>query len=101
MLHGDLTINNILLDEHLDPWFIDLERARLSAKAVGWQRAAEDFFRLSRHVEKLGPSAQRAALRLTVRYCTVRGWAHRSREFAAAVRARLRRKLKTEPGVIV
>lgn len=92
--HGDLTINNVLLDASLQPWFIDLERARARPRAVNWREAVEDFFRFARHVDTLGPAARFAALRLVRHYCAGRRWRGREREFATAVLARLHAKLK-------
>lgn len=92
--HGDLTINNVLLDEQLLPWFIDLERARSRARPVNWSEAVEDFFRFARHVPTLGFAGRFAALRLVKHYCVGRGWAGRERNFALSVEARVRQKVK-------
>ena len=91
--HGDLTINNLLLDKHTQPWFIDLERARVRSKPVNRRAAVEDFFRLARHVEALGEPARAAAWQLLTRYCTTRGWKGQARSLAADIAARLERKV--------
>lgn len=90
--HGDLTINNVLLDGERRPWFIDLERARSSRNPVNWRQAVEDFHRFARHVRGFRPAARLASLRLLKAYCAQRGWAGREREFARTIAGRLRRK---------
>ena len=72
-IHGDLTINNVLLDEQSRPWFIDLERGRRCPGPVSWRQAVEDFHRFARHVGKFGAAARFGALRLLKHYCAVRG----------------------------
>lgn len=91
--HGDLTINNVLLDAQRRPWFIDLERARVRAWPVGRGGAVGDFFRMARHVEELGPAARQAGLRLLRHYCIVRGWTGQARSLATAILERLERKV--------
>lgn len=95
-IHGDLTINNVLLDEHLQPWFIDLERGRRCWSPVSWRQAVEDFHRFARHVGKFRVPARLAALRLLRHYCQLRGWAGREREFAEALRRRLAHKIAAD-----
>jgi tRNA A-37 threonylcarbamoyl transferase component Bud32 len=95
-VHGDLTINNVLLDGAGKPWFIDLERMRQLRGAVGWRRAVEDFHRFARHFGKFSPAGQRAALRLLQHYCRARGWLRREREFIRALEMRMRHKLDEE-----
>jgi hypothetical protein len=90
--HGDLTINNILLDAQGLPWFIDLDRARRVIVPMGWLRAVEDFHRFARHVRGFRRAAWFSALRLLRHYCALRGWQGREREFAQAIARRLRRK---------
>jgi tRNA A-37 threonylcarbamoyl transferase component Bud32 len=97
-IHGDLTINNVLLDQHLQPWFIDLERGRRCWGPVSWRQAVEDFHRFARHVGKFGKPAQLAAFRLLKHYCQLRGWAGREREFAESLRRRLAHKIAAERG---
>ena len=92
-MHGDLTINNILLDEDAEPWLIDLERVKFRGRPVKWHEAVEDFYRFARHVERLGPAARRAGLQLAKYYCQIRSWRGREREFATAVLVRLTQKL--------
>lgn len=92
-VHGDLTINNVLLDATGKPWFIDLERMRALRGPVGWRLAVEDFHRFARHFGKFSPAGRRAALRLLQHYCRARGWLRREREFIRALERRLRRKL--------
>jgi hypothetical protein len=97
-IHGDLTINNVLLDEHLQPWFIDLERGRRCWGQVNWRQAVEDFHRFARHVGKFSVTARFGALRLLRYYCAARGWAGREREFAEALFQRLKHKLEADRG---
>jgi hypothetical protein len=97
LTHGDLTINNVLLDAQQLPWFIDLERARARPRPVNWREAVEDFFRFARHVPALGFPARFAALRLAKHYCAGRHWGGREREFVNHVQARLREKVKAVP----
>jgi tRNA A-37 threonylcarbamoyl transferase component Bud32 len=92
-VHGDLTINNVLLDGAGQPWFIDLERMRKLRGAVGWRWAVEDFHRLARHFGKFSDAGQRAALRLLQHYCRARGWLRREREFIRALEKRMRHKI--------
>jgi tRNA A-37 threonylcarbamoyl transferase component Bud32 len=92
-VHGDLTINNVLLDGAGQPWFIDLERMHKLRGAVGWRWAVEDFHRFARHFGKFSPAGQRAALRLLQHYCRARGWRRREREFIRALEKRMRHKL--------
>jgi len=93
-IHGDLTINNILLDETFQPWFIDLERGRFQNHPLSWRQAVEDFHRFARHFGKFSPGAQRSSLRLLQHYCALRGWRSRTREFAQALQDRLRHKIE-------
>jgi tRNA A-37 threonylcarbamoyl transferase component Bud32 len=93
-IHGDLTIGNILLDQRLHPWFVDLERMGSYGSPVEWRQATEDFFRLARHVKKLGPGATFGALRLIKRYCAQRGWAKRERQLSTDIFDLLRRKVR-------
>ena len=95
-VHGDLTINNVLLDGAGKPWFIDLERMRKLRGPVGWRRVVEDFHRFARHFDKFSPAGQRAALRLLQHYCRARGWLRREREFIRALEKRMRHKLDEE-----
>jgi len=95
-VHGDLTINNVLLDGAGKPWFIDLERMRKLRGPVGWRLAVEDFHRFARHFGTFSPTGRRAALRLLQHYCRARGWIRREREFIRALERRLRRKLDTD-----
>ena len=90
--HGDLTINNVLLDAQGRPWFIDLDRARRVIVPMGWLRAVEDFHRFARHVRGFRRAAWFSALRLLRHYCALRGWQGREREFARAIAGRLRGK---------
>ena len=95
-LHGDLTINNVLLDGEGRPWFIDLERARHVGRPVNWRQAVDDFHRFARHVGKFSPGAQMSALRLLKHYCVARGWSGREREFAGALYQRLKHKIAVD-----
>lgn len=92
-VHGDLTINNVLLDGAGKPWFIDLERVRKLRGPVGWRQAVEDFHRFARHFGTFSPAGKRAALRLLKQYCSARGWARREREFIHLLARRLKHKL--------
>jgi len=92
-IHGDLTINNVLLDDDGQPWFVDLERARRVRGAVNWRQAVEDFHRFARHVGKFRPAARLGALRLLKHYCAARGWVGRERAFAEAVFQRVKHKI--------
>jgi len=94
--HGDLTINNVLLDERLQPWLVDLERAKFLGRPVNWRATVDDFYRFARYINKLGPGGRFASLRLLTHYCRLRGWAGREREFAIAVMARLRERVKDD-----
>lgn len=91
--HGDLTINNVLLDTDLMPWFIDLERAGQSVGSVGWRQSVEDFHRLARHVWKFKAGARRSSLRVLMYYCSARGWSGRERKFVESVFRRLESKI--------
>lgn len=93
-IHGDLTINNVLLDGAAKPWFIDLERMRKVRGEVSWAQAVEDFHRFARHFGKFSPAGKRGALRLLQSYCRARGWAGREREFAEALGKRLKHKIE-------
>ena len=93
-VHGDLTVGNVLLDTKMQPWLVDLERARSFARPVNWRGAVEEFFRFARHVPVLGPGARFGALRLLKLYCGERGWSGCEREFAADVLTRLKQKVK-------
>jgi serine/threonine-protein kinase RIO1 len=95
-IHGDLTINNVLLDEQNQPWFIDLERGRRRWGPVSWRQAVEDFHRFARHVGKFSVPARFGALRLLKYYCAERGWTGREREFAEAIFRRLKHKLEAD-----
>lgn len=95
-IHGDLTINNVLLDRAAKPWFIDLERTRKVRGEASWGQAVEDFHRFARHFGKFSPAGKRAALKLLQHYCHARGWAGRGREFVAAVENRLKHKLAAD-----
>jgi hypothetical protein len=95
-LHGDLTINNVLLDEGGQPWFIDLERARSVGRPLNWRQAVEDFHRFARHYGKFTPAGRRHALRLLRHYCADRGWAGREREFVEALFRRMKHKLAVD-----
>lgn len=95
-IHGDLSINNVLMDENLRPWFIDLERARRTSGSASWKNAADEFHRLARHVGKFRPCMRFAALRMLVQYCRLRGWAGREREFAEAVQRQLAKKVRAK-----
>lgn len=95
--HGDLTINNILLDARGHPWFIDLERAQFHWRALPWSRSVEDFHRFARHYVKLSPGARGTAMRIMSAYCAERGWRKRTREFAEAVYTRARHKIELPP----
>ncbi len=97
-IHGDLTINNVLLDGQSRPWFIDLERGRRCGRPVSWRQAVEDFHRFARHVGKFNKPARLSALRLLMHYCALRGWAGREREFAEALRRRLAHKIAADQG---
>jgi tRNA A-37 threonylcarbamoyl transferase component Bud32 len=92
-MHGDLTINNVLLDAQGKPWFIDLERGRRVNRALNWRQTIEDFHRFARHVGKFTRAGRRQAFRLLVEYCTARGWPGREREFAEALKRRLKHKV--------
>ena len=94
IIHGDLTIGNVLLDAHLKIWLVDLDRLKTQSRAVNWRGAVEDFFRFARHIPVLGPGARFGALRLLKAYCALRGWAGREREFSADVLERLKQKVK-------
>lgn len=93
-VHGDLTINNVLLDERLQPWLVDLERAKFLGPPANWRATVDDFYRFARYISKLGPGGRFASLRLLILYCRLRGWAGREREFANAVLTRLRLRVK-------
>lgn len=95
-IHGDLTINNVLLDEAQRPWFIDLERTRKVPGEVDWRQAIDDFHRFGRHFRKFSLAGKRGALRLLQHYCRARGWAGREREFVEALEKRLRHKLAAD-----
>lgn len=92
-IHGDLSINNVLIDENLRPWFIDLDRARRTFGPANWNNTADEFHRLARHVWKFRPCMRFAALRMLVQYCRLRGWSGREREFAEAVHRQLAKKV--------
>jgi serine/threonine-protein kinase RIO1 len=92
-IHGDLTINNILLDGVARPWFIDLERTRRVRGPVNWGQAVEDFHRLARHFSQFSPAGRSGALRVVVLYCAARGWAGREMEFAQAIYRRVKTKI--------
>lgn len=95
-IHGDLTINNILLDATGRPWFVDLERTRRVRGPVNWRQAVEDFHRLARHFSQFSPAGRSGALRLVVLYCAARGWAGRELEFAKAIYERVRHKVAAD-----
>jgi hypothetical protein len=95
-LHGDLTINNVLLDGQGQPWFIDLERARIIGHPANWRQAVDDFHRIARHVWKFSPGARRSALRLMITYCAARGWAGRERRFSDAIFQRVKHKMEAD-----
>jgi tRNA A-37 threonylcarbamoyl transferase component Bud32 len=95
-MHGDLTINNVLLDDAGKPWFIDLERTRRLRSAVNWRLAIEDFHRFARHFRKFSPAGRVGALRLLKDYCVARGWKGREREFIQALEQRLRHKMEAD-----
>jgi hypothetical protein len=95
-VHGDLTINNVLLDGAGKPWFIDLERLRKLRGPVGWRQAVEDFHRFARHFGKFSPAGKRGALRLLKQYCFARGWAQREREFIHLLEKRLKHKIEED-----
>lgn len=96
-MHGDLTINNILLDGQLDPWLVDLDRARLGGRELGMASAAEDFYRLARHVDSLQAGSRTTALRLLRLYCELRQWQGRERELIKTTVARLHEKVGPPP----
>jgi len=91
--HGDLTINNVLLDPAGQPWFIDLERARRGRGPVSWRQAIEDFHRFARHFVRFSTAGRLGALRLLKIYTTARGWRGRDREFIAALDQRMKHKV--------
>jgi hypothetical protein len=95
-IHGDLTINNMLLDDGGQPWFIDLERTRRVRGAVNWQQAINDFHRFARHFGKFSAVVRFGALRLLKDYCEGRGWTGKEREFINALARRLRRKIEAD-----
>jgi tRNA A-37 threonylcarbamoyl transferase component Bud32 len=95
-VHGDLTINNVLLDGAGKPWFIDLERTQRVRGGANWRQAVEDFHRLARHFRKFSPAGRVAALRLLREYCAARGWKGREREFVRALERRLRHKMAAD-----
>ena len=96
--HGDLTINNVLLDETGTPWFIDLDRVQQRNRPLSWSQSVEDSYRLAKHVGEFRPAARRAACRLLKHYCACRGWAGRERDFVEALYNRLQRKLAARLG---
>jgi len=95
--HGDLTINNVLLDAQGLPWLIDLERASSKPAPLNWSQSVDDFHRFARHFSKFSAAGQRGALRLLRNYLTARDWSGREREFIAAMAKRLRGKDATPP----
>jgi 3-deoxy-D-manno-octulosonic acid kinase len=95
--HGDLTINNVLLDAQGAPWLIDLERASRKLAPLSWRWSVDDLHRFARHFARFSPAGQRSALRLLKSYLTMRGWSGREREFISAVATRLRGKEATAP----
>ena len=95
-IHGDLTINNLLLDAQGQPWFIDLERGRRCLRPLSWRQAVEDFHRFARDVGDFSVPARLGALRLLKYYCAERGWAGREREFVEALFRRLKHKLEVD-----
>lgn len=95
-IHGDLTINNVLLDRAGRPWFIDLERTRQVRGAVTWRQAIEDFHRIARHFNKFSPAGRVGALRLLKDYCSARGWRGREREFVKALARLLKHKIEAD-----
>jgi hypothetical protein len=95
-VHGDLTINNVLLDDAGRPWFIDLERTRRLRCALNWRQTIEDFHRFARHFRNFSPAGRVGALRLLRNYCVARGWKGREREFIRSLEGRLRHKIKAD-----
>jgi len=95
-VHGDLTINNVLLDRTGRPWFIDLERTRKVRRPVNWRESIEDFHRFARHFGSFSPAGKRAAVRLLDHYCRARGWSGREQEFMRALERRLRHKIAAD-----
>jgi tRNA A-37 threonylcarbamoyl transferase component Bud32 len=91
-LHLDLTIgSNILLDERLEPWLIDLQRARSTSRPVGRRGAVEEFRRLARQINTYGFRARTAAMWFLKYYCSGRGWHNQERSLAEQVVEKLRR----------
>jgi len=90
--HGDLTINNVLLDNSLKPWLIDLDRVKAGRRPVTQRETVEDLHRLARHLHTLGKRAEFTALRLLKLYCARRRWTGQERALAEAVLRRVWQK---------
>lgn len=95
-VHGDLTINNVLLDGSGRAWFIDLERMRRVRGELNWNQVTEDFHRFARHYGKFTRAGKLGALRLLRIYCRERGWVGQEREFIAVLGKRLKKKIEAD-----
>jgi tRNA A-37 threonylcarbamoyl transferase component Bud32 len=98
VVHGDLKDRNILLDGALQPWLVDLDRARKTWLPVGVGAAALDLYQLARAVYDYGARVRVTSWRFVRDYCQARGWEGRERELAKATLAVARRKIRwTKP----
>lgn len=81
LFHGDLTINNILIDENSLPWFVDLDRGFKAMNELSWERSIEDLHKLARFYPFFNPDFRIFFLEILKIYASERGWKARSDHF--------------------
>jgi tRNA A-37 threonylcarbamoyl transferase component Bud32 len=82
-VHRDLKPTNVLLDDELNPWLIDMDGVRFVRK-VSLRQVVRDLEVLAQ-VLKERPQLRRASLRFLVCYCRYRGLSPERREIAREV----------------
>lgn len=89
--HRDLKGTNILLDNELTPWIIDLDGVR-HLRTISTDRAVRDFGVLARSLRAYPVLLRWSGARFLERYCRARGIESEFREFASLLRRELERE---------
>lgn len=94
LFHGDLTINNILIDGKGRPWFIDLDRGFKAKGSLSWKRSIQDLHRLARFYPFFSHTFRIFFLDFLEIYSSQRGWQAKSSRFINDCLQRASRKRK-------